>query len=523
MNRAEMVTRLGERREPWDMLVIGGGATGVGIAVDAASRGYAVALVEQADFGKGTSSRSTKLVHGGVRYLQQGNIPLVMEALKERGILRRNAPHLVRDLPFVVPNYQWWEAPFYGIGMKVYDALAGRYGFGSSANLTVEETVARIPTIETEGLRGGVQYHDGQFDDARLLIHLVRTAAEQGAVVVNYARVTGLVRDSRGFLEGARVRDEETGEERAVPARLVVNATGAFSDAIRRMDDPDATPMVRPSQGVHVVLPREFLPGEAAIMVPHTDDGRVLFAIPWHERVIVGTTDTPLDDVELEPRPLREEVDFLLEHAVRYLTRDPAHEDILSVFAGIRPLVAAQEASEGDTSKISREHQIHVSSSGLMTVAGGKWTTYRKMAEDAVDHGAVLAGLEPRECVTKNLNIHGHHAHADRFGPLALYGADAPALQALLDEDPDMGAMLHPRLPVRVGEIVWAARHEMARTVDDALARRTRCLILDARAAAEAAPAAARVLARELGRGPGWFDEQVEAFTALAARYLPEA
>jgi glycerol-3-phosphate dehydrogenase len=522
VNRAEMVTRLAERREPWDLLVIGGGATGVGIAVDAASRGYAVALVEQSDFGKGTSSRSTKLVHGGVRYLQQGNLPLVMEALKERGILRRNAPHLVRDLPFVVPNYQWWEAPFYGMGMKVYDALAGRYGFGSSANLSVEETVARIPTIETEGLRGGVLYHDGQFDDARLLIHLARTAAEQGAVVVNYAAAVALTKGSRGYLEGARVRDEETGEELEVPARLVVNATGAFSDAVRRMDDPGARPMVRPSQGVHVVLPREFLPGDAAIMVPHTDDGRVLFAIPWHERVIVGTTDTPLEEVTLEPRPLPHEVDFILEHAVRYLTRDPTYDDVLSVFAGIRPLVSAQDAPQSDTSKISREHQIHVSSSGLMTVAGGKWTTYRKMAEDAVDHAAVLADLELRECVTRELNIHGHHAHADRFGSLALYGADAPALQALLDDDPDLGAMLHPRLPVRVGELVWGARHEMARTVDDVLARRTRCLILDARAASEAAPAAARVLARELGRGPAWFDQQVADFTKLAQAYLPQ-
>jgi glycerol-3-phosphate dehydrogenase len=517
-----MVDRLARREAPWDLVVIGGGATGVGIAVDAASRGYDVALLEQSDFGKGTSSRSTKLVHGGVRYLQQGNIPLVMEALKERGILRRNAPHLVTELPFVVPNYQWWEAPFYGIGMKVYDALAGRYGFGSSANLSFEETVARIPTIETEGLRGGVLYHDGQFDDARLLINLASTAVEQGAVLVNYVRVTALVRGEEGFLRAVLATDQESGRELEVSARLIVNATGAFADQVRRLDDPQAPAMVRPSQGVHVVLPREFMPGEAAIMVPHTDDGRVLFAIPWHQRVLVGTTDTPLNEVTLEPKPLAEEVDFLLEHAVRYLTRDPGREDVLSVFAGIRPLVAAQHAPEGDTSRISREHQIHVSGSGLMTIAGGKWTTYRKMAEDAVDHAAVLADLEPRECVTKTLNIHGHHAHAQRFGPLAIYGADAPALTEVMDERPEFGRMLHPRLPVRIGEIAWAARHEMARTVDDALARRTRCLVLDARAAVEAAPAAAQVLARELDRGADWCDDQVAEFRELAAAYLPQ-
>ena len=521
MNRAEMLDRLRERSAPWDLLVIGGGATGVGIAVDAASRGYEVALIEGSDFGKGTSSRSTKLVHGGVRYLQQGNIPLVMEALKERGILRRNAPHLVRDLPFVVPNYQWWEAPFYGIGMKVYDALAGRYGFGTSANLSVAETVARIPTIETEGLRGGVLYHDGQFDDARLLVHLARTAAGQGAVMVNYAPATSLVRDAAGYLRGAVIADLEGGGELEVQARVVVNATGAFADAVRRMDDPDAPALVRPSQGVHVVLPREFLPGDAAIMVPHTDDGRVLFAIPWHERVLVGTTDTPVDRVELEPTPLAEEIDFLLEHAARYLTRDPARADALSVFAGIRPLVAAQDAPAGDTSKISREHQIQVSGSGLLTIAGGKWTTYRKMAEDVVDYAAVLAGLEPRECVTRSLNIHGHHANADRFGTLALYGADSPALMEVMDERPEYGELLHPRLPVRLGEVAWAARHEMARTLDDVLARRTRALVLDARAAMEAAPAAARVLARELSRESAWFDEQVEAFRTLAGAYVP--
>ncbi|HVS12422.1 MAG TPA: glycerol-3-phosphate dehydrogenase/oxidase, partial [Thermoanaerobaculia bacterium] len=322
MDRSQLLARLRQRcasGEPFDFLVVGGGATGVGFAVDAAARGHRVALLEQSDFGKGTSSRSTKLAHGGVRYLQQGNISLVMEALKERGLLRRNAPHLVHDLPFVVPNYAWWEAPFYGIGMRVYDALAGKYGFGDSRNLSREETIERLPTIETDGLRGGVVYHDGQFDDARLLIDLVATAVDQGALPINYARVTGLERDAAGFLCGATAVDQETGEELRVPARVVVNATGAFADGLRRLDEPEARPIVRPSQGVHLVLPKEFLPGESAIMVPQTDDGRVLFAIPWLDRVVVGTTDTPIDEVTLEPRPLPEEVDFLLEHAARYL------------------------------------------------------------------------------------------------------------------------------------------------------------------------------------------------------------
>ena len=399
MNRDEMLRRLEERAaegQPWDMIVIGGGATGIGIAVDAASRGHDVVLFEQSDFGKGTSSRSTKLIHGGVRYLKQGNVPLVMEALHERGILRKNAPHLVTDLPFIVPNYKWWEAPFYGVGMRVYDVLAGRYGFGHSKNLSVEETVKRLPTIETEGLRGGVVYHDGQFDDARLIVHLAMTAAEQGAALLNYARVVGLSKDEDGFISGATVRNEESGEEMTVPGRVVVNATGPFTDEVRAMDDPTAKPIIQPSQGVHIVLERSFLPGDSAIMVPETDDGRVLFAIPWESVVLVGTTDTPIERVDLEPRPLEEEVEFLIDHAARYLTRDPTAADVRSVFVGIRPLVAEAETEAGETAEISREHAIRVSESGLLTIAGGKWTTYRKMAEDVVDFAQDVGQPRPR-------------------------------------------------------------------------------------------------------------------------------
>ncbi|MCA9299513.1 MAG: glycerol-3-phosphate dehydrogenase/oxidase, partial [Phycisphaerales bacterium] len=475
-------------------------------------------LLEAADFGKGTSSRSTKLVHGGVRYLQQGNVPLVIEALKERGILRKNAPHLVSDLPFVVPNYRWWEAPFYGVGMRVYDVLAGRYEFGHSRNLSVEETVERLPTIETEGLRGGVEYHDGQFDDARLLVHLAMTAAEQGATLVNYMRVVDIVKSEEGFASGVRARDLESSVEREITGRVVINATGAFSDAVRRLDDPAARPIIQPSQGVHIVLDRAFLPGDSAIMVPHTDDGRVLFAIPWKDRVLIGTTDTPIDDVSLEPRPFREEVDFLLEHAARYLTRDPARSDVLSVFVGIRPLVA--EADSEETAKLSREHAIRISDSGLLTIAGGKWTTYRKMAEDAVDAAQTLGDLTERPCVTTELNVHGYHRHADKYGDLAVYGSDAQRIVDLTEDDPALGARLHPRLEITGAEVVWACREEMARTVDDVLARRTRSLLFDARAAVEAARPVAELMARELDRDDAWIIDQVSAFRSLASGYL---
>ena len=520
MNREEMISRILHRTEPWDMLVVGGGATGIGIAVDAASRGYDILLVEQSDFGKGTSSRSTKLVHGGVRYLQQGNITLVMEALKERGILRENAPHLVHDLAFIVPNYDWWEAPFYGIGLKVYDMLAGRYGFGASKILSTDETFKRIPTLKTEGLRGGVIYYDGQFDDARLLINLARTAAEQGATLLNYARVAAFTRDGAGFLNGAVFEDVETGKEHAVKARVVINATGPFADNLRRMDEPEAPALIAPSQGVHLVFDKSFLPGNSAIMVPHTKDGRVMFAIPYLGTTLVGTTDTPITDSTLEPRAFPEEIDFILETAGTYLQKAPAREDIRSVFVGIRPLVRG--GGDENTAALSRDHTILISNSGLLTIAGGKWTTYRQMAEDAVDHAATLAGVDARACVTKRLNIHGYHKSPQKFDSLALYGSDAPAIQDLLRADPLRRERVHPALTALSGEVVWAARFEAARTVDDFLARRTRSLFLDARAAIAAAPKVAALMAKELGRSARWESDQVESFQHIGKSYLPD-
>jgi len=515
MNRDTMLARLDG--PPWDMIVVGGGATGLGVAIESSSRGYKTLLLEQSDFAKGTSSRSTKLVHGGVRYLQQGNVSLVLEALRERALLRQNAPHLVHDLPFVVPNYDWWEGPFYGVGLRLYDILAGRHGFGASRNLSKEETLERLPTIETQGLRGGVLYYDGQFDDARLAICLARTAADLGGTVLNYMRVTGFVKES-GIIRGVRVVDLESESQYELQAKVVVNATGAFSDSVRRMDDPDVAGMIRPSRGVHVVLGGDFLQGSTAIMVPHTDDGRVLFAIPWHGCVIVGTTDVPVEKVDLEPRPSREEVDFLLEHAGRYLTKDPTPADVLSVFAGIRPLVGDPDLE--DSQAISRDHTLHTSTSLLVTIAGGKWTTYRKMGEDTVDHAAVLAQLPERPSVTRELNLHGYHQSPERYGDLSLYGSDAEAVRDLLRSEPGSGDLLHPALRPRVGEVRWAVEKEMARTVDDFLARRTRCLILDARASIEAAPRVAALMAEALGRDEGWAAEQVAEYEEMARGYL---
>ena len=519
MNRQATLERASGRDTPWDMVILGGGATGVGVAIDAASRGFEVLLLEAQDFGKGTSSRSTKLIHGGVRYLEQGNISLVMEALKERGLLRQNAPHLVHDLAFIVPNYSWWEAPFYGIGMKVYDLLAGKYGFGRSRILSAEETIEKLPNLQTEGLRGGVIYYDGQFDDTRLLIHMAATAADHGATLLNYAPVLEITKDEDGFADGVIWKDEESGRQFKASARVVINATGIFADQVRRMTDPEAKKMIAPSQGIHLVFERSFLRADAAIMVPHTSDGRVLFAIPWHQHTVVGTTDTPIQEPSYEPLPFEEEIDFILDTAARFLSRPPTREDILSVYVGIRPLVKAEGDGGEKTSALSRDHTIHIDSAGLVTIVGGKWTTYRHMAEDCVNHAITLGRLEDAPCATRSLKLHGYHESAEDLGDLWVYGSDAAGVKAIASSDPRLLEPMHPDLTYCAAEVIWAVRKEMARTVEDVLARRTRALFLNAKAAISLAPGVAEIMARELKQDDAWIADQVSAFVALAQNY----
>jgi len=517
MNRDEMLERIKRGPDQWDFIIIGGGATGLGVAIEAAARGFETLLLEQGDFAQGTSSRSTKLIHGGVRYLQQGNVALVLEALKERGLLRQNAPHLVHNLPFVVPNYDWWEGPFYGVGLKLYDLLSGKHGFGTSRVLSKEKTMEYIPTIESHGLRGGVIYYDGQFDDARLAVNMAQTADEQGGTLINYMRVEALV-NRGGYMRGVVARDLETGEQYELTAKGIINATGVYTDSIRRMDDPKVEAMIAPSQGVHIVLDKSFLPGDTAVMVPHTDDGRVLFATPWHNRVIVGTTDTLVEDIPLEPQPMKEELEFLISHAAKYLTKDPKPADVLSAFAGLRPLVSLGEGE--NTAAISRDHTIHIARSGLVTIAGGKWTTYRKMAEDTIDQATTVALLDERSSVSKTLSIHGYHKNAKRFGALSVYGSDAPFIQDVLREDESFKEQLHPNMNIRAGEVIWSVRHEMARTVEDFLSRRTRALLLDARASMVMAPKVAALMAQTLKRDAAWQKEQVTTYRQLAQGYL---
>lgn len=512
MKREIHLEQIRNTPKPFDFCIIGGGATGLGAAVDAASRGHTVVLLEQADFAKGTSSRSTKLVHGGVRYLQQGNVSLVLEALRERGRLTKNAPHLVHDLSFVIPNYSWWEGPFYGIGMKVYDQLAGKLGLGPSRWLSKEETISRIPTVETENLTGGVMYHDGQFDDSRLAVNLAQTAAGLGAKILNYAKCTGLLKTD-GLVSGVTVEDVESGDSFEVHALCVINATGIHVDELRAKDDKASAPIITVSQGIHIVLPKEFLPGDAAIMIPKTADGRVLFAVPWHDCVVVGTTDTPLNEKSMEPRALASEVEFVMEHAAKYLTKDPRPEDVLSIFAGLRPLV--KSGDDTSTAAISRDHTILVSNSGLITVTGGKWTTYRKMAEDVIDQAEMVSGVDQKRCETETLQIHGWSRSAIPEANLRPYGADAASIRAFGSAE-----KLHPALGLTAAEVMWHVREEMARTVEDVLARRSRCLLLNARASIEVAPQVAQIMAKELGRDASWIAAQITAYEKLGRGYV---
>lgn len=502
----------------WDIVIIGGGATGLGAGVDAASRGYDTLVLEKYDFSKGTSSRSTKLVHGGVRYLAAGDIGMVLEALNERGLLLQNAPHLVKNQKFIIPNYDWWDGPFYTVGLKVYDMMAGKLGLGPSIHITKEETMKAIPNLVEEGLKGGVIYHDGQFDDSRLAISLAQTITDNGGFVLNNCGVTRLIKNDEGIISGVECFDSENNRYYTIKSKVVVNATGVFVDSVNRMDDPDHVRTIVPSQGIHIILDHSFLQGNSAIMIPKTDDGRVLFAVPWHGKVVVGTTDTPVENPEIEPRALDEEIKFILSTASKYLTKKPKRKDVLSIFAGLRPL-AAPEGKTQETKEISRSHKLIISKSGLITMIGGKWTTYRKMGEDIVDKAILLGGLKTMECVTKNMPIHGYLKKSGT-GHLQVYGSDIPKIKSIIGLEPELGEKLHPDLPYLKAEVIWAVRDEMARTVEDVLARRTRALLLDARASIAMAPVVAALMGKELGLRKKWQKEQVQQYTEFANGYI---
>jgi glycerol-3-phosphate dehydrogenase len=520
MNRKLNLKKI-RKVKKWDIVIVGGGATGLGCAVDAASRGYKTLLLEQADFAKGTSSRSTKLVHGGVRYLQQGDVSLVFEALHERGLMFKNAPHLVANQSFIIPAYDFWGGPFYTVGLKVYDMMAGKLGLGPSKHLSLDETVAAIPTVEQEGLRGGVIYHDGQFDDARMAVSLAQTAVDYGALVLNYCKVVSISKED-GLITGVEAIEQETGENFSVKSKVVVNATGIFADEVLQMDEPGKRNIITPSQGIHVVLDRSFLPNSTAIMVPHTSDGRVMFAVPWHNHVVVGTTDTLIENHSLEPVALDSEVEFVLSTAGKYLTRQPTRKDVLSVFAGLRPLAKPEDETKA-TREISRNHKILISVSGLITIIGGKWTTYRRMAQDTIDKAAMLGGLPERACITHHLPVHGFRMDVDpTLDPMACYGIHKEDLFAIGEEEPDLAGWLSEKLNIMKAQVAWAVRKEMACTVEDVLARRTRALFLDAREAMRIAPETALIMAKELKLSQTWMDIQVESFNNVAKNYFFE-
>jgi glycerol-3-phosphate dehydrogenase len=520
MNRTEQLKKLSEEHN-WDIIIIGGGANGLGVAVDAASRGFKVILLEAVDFAKGTSSRSTKLVHGGVRYLEQGNLALVIEALQERGLMEKNAGHLVKNESFIIPNYNWWGGSFYTLGLKFYDFLAGKLSLGSSKYLSKKKTIELIPSIEQNGLQSGVLYHDGQFDDSRLAINLAQTAIEKGACVLNHIKVIKLIKNNKKQITGVIATDQELGEEYSIQGKAVINATGVFTNAIMKMNDSVYKKYIVPSQGIHLVFDKSFLPGEHALMIPKTSDGRVLFAVPWHDKIVVGTTDTLVKKSNIEPIALEEEIEFVLQTAQKYLIKKPTRADVLSVFAGLRPLVAPEKKGQS-TKEVSRSHKITVSKTGLITITGGKWTTYRKIAEDIVDKTIEVHQLPKHKCITKHLAIHGNKKNKpeDFENHLFVYGTDATSIIQLEENEPELKEKLHSNYDYTLAEIAWAIRHEMATTVEDVLSRRVRLLFLDARAAIECSDKVARFLAKELGHDENWIQKQLTEFKAVANGFL---
>jgi len=502
-NRSHFIEKLDEET-PWDIIIIGGGATGLGTALDAASRGLKTLLIEQSDFAKGTSSRSTKLVHGGVRYLAQGDVALVREALKERGLLLENAPHLVKKQAFIIPCFSWFEKMKYLVGLKLYDWLSGKYSFGKSRVLSKKSVSELMPELAPKNLKGGVEYYDGQFDDARLAVDIAKTSAIYGATLINYFKVTGLTKDHSGSVNGVLARDMESNLSYKLKAKVVINATGVFVDDILQMDHPQRKPMTRPSQGIHLVLDRSFWKSNEALMIPKTSDGRVLFAVPWHEHLLVGTTDTPLNSHSIEPIALEAEIKFILNTTKQYLSKEPQKKDILSVFAGLRPL-AAPDKDVNSTKEISRSHKIYLEKSNLITITGGKWTTYRKMAEDTVNKAIKVGQLNKSNCQTYHLLIQ------DTIGDLN------QEEKAIYSTQP-----MHPVYTISETDVVKAARFEMARTIEDVLARRFRVLFLDAHIALKLAPLVAPILAKELGKDEEWQKNQLADFTEVVKPYLIE-
>lgn len=518
MQRDESIKQLESRREPWDLAVIGGGASGLGVALDALSRGLSVVLVEKADFAKGTSSRSTKLLHGGVRYLAQGDISLVLEALKERGLLMKNAPHVSGKQSFIIPIYSYRDMLKYGVGLKVYDLMAARLRIGKSKWMSKDKVAKKLPTVKKKGLKGGVIYYDGQFDDARLAVNLAQTCAELGGSVLNYTKVTALTKDDQGLVNGVKVKDELSQAKYEIKAKSVVNATGVFADKILRMDNPEARKSIRPSQGAHLVMDLSFLGGKDALMIPETSDGRVLFGIPWNGKLVLGTTDTIRKKPKLEPEALEKEIDFILENCAAYMETPPTRKDVLSVFAGLRPLAAPKEEG-AKTKEISRSHKVTISDSNLVSIIGGKWTTFRKMGEDTVDAIEKLHKMKLAKSTSEKIKLHGYSEEKIK-GHLSVYGSDAPAIKKLMEKEAELGKKLHPDYPHTAAEVVWIVRNEMAMKVEDVLARRLRMLFLDAKAATEMAAEVASILQKELGHDEDWKNKEISEFKALAENYL---
>jgi len=535
-------------RERFDVLVIGGGITGAGVALDATARGYSVALVEKADFASGTSSKATKLVHGGIRYLPQFDFALVHEALVERGLLVRNVPFLVRPLAFVLPLYENAHRPVgipfappkgYGLGLMLdaglwmYDLMAGRLNVARHKRISAQKALELTPALRGDGLKEAFLYYDAQTNDTRLTVTVLRTAAQRGAVITNYTEVIGFTR-ADGKLNGARVRDVQTGQEFTVSARHIVNAAGVFAERVTALTGDESRVAIEPSKGVHLVVARERVRiTDTALVLPETDDGRILFVIPWGARAVIGTTDTGtgnLDDPEASPQ----DIAYLLDHVNRYMKVNLSGDDILSVYAGYRPLVKSKEERAAN---LSRTHVVLQEPNGMVVIVGGKLTTYRRMAQDTMDVIAKRDGMAIAH-PTERLPLAGAVGWRDaqreieeRGRALGLdqrviehlefnFGGNARGVLDVIGEDPALGEKIISDLPYLRAEVIYACRAEMAQTLEDVLARRTRIMLEDADRGAGVAEPVATLMARELGWSSDRVRSEVEKYRTLVGHQL---
>lgn len=502
--------------QPFDVIVIGGGATGLGVAVESVTRGYRTLLLEAYDYGKGTSSKSTKLVHGGIRYLANFDFALVKEGLEERYYFLNNAPHVAKKQSYLIPFHGFFEKVKYSLGIALYDKFAKNKKIGKSRFLSKKQMLSQAPQINLRGLSGGAIYYDGVFDDTRMLVTLLRTFEEQGGVAFNYHPVTDFTYQGNR-INGVKVLNSLQDQQLEFSAKVVINATGTLTDILLNKAEPQLQhKTISVAQGTHLVFDKAIFNSPHCLVIPETSDGRILFVSPWHDKIIVGTTDVPIEQPSIEPVAQPAEIAFILETLNRYTAKPVTKEQVRSVFCGQRPLVC--DPTEKATKKISRKHEILETANGLISIVGGKWTIYRRMGEDTINYAVQRNYLPASQSVTQNFKLFGYSTSVLE-SVLSVYGSQADAILTIQKQTANF-AKIHPDLPYLQAEVIYQVREEHAKTVEDVLARRTHAVLLDAKAARQSAKLVAQLMATELDCDEVWVERQVQAFENFITAYI---